>query len=98
MESLDKLLKTLGQGRLGKIVRRAQDMDDLAHRMRTNIDPTLAAQILSVSTDQDDELVIVCSSQAWASRLRFVEADLIDAAQKAGVSASRCRIKVRPQV
>ena len=71
MLSLEKLLrKTTGRG-LGKIVQRAQNMDEIAHKLRLAVEPDLAAQIHAVNVRDDGELVIVCASSAWAARLRF---------------------------
>ena len=42
----------------------------------------------------DRELVVICRSSAWASRLRFEEASLIDAARAHGASVDKVSVRV----
>lgn len=94
MLSLEKLLqKSAGLG-LEKIVQRAQDMDDFAHKLRATLNPDLAAQICAINVRDEGDLVVVCTSSAWAARLRFESEQLIAQASKLGVNVSRCHIRV----
>ena len=94
MESLDKLLKSMTGRGLGKIVQRAQNMDDLAHKLRLRVEPALAGHIVAVNARDDGELVVICTSPAWASRLRYASEELLEAARAAGADVTRCRFKV----
>ena len=94
MLSLEKLLKT-GAGRgLEKIIQRAQNMDDLAQKLRAGLEPDLAEQILAVNVRDNGELVVVCSSSAWAARLRFESDCLVRIAREAGADVAHCRVRV----
>ncbi|MDZ7645147.1 MAG: DciA family protein [Woeseiaceae bacterium] len=90
---LDKLLKPGPGGRLEKIIQRAQDMQDLTGRLRAVLDDELADALLAANV-RDGELVLVCTSSAWASRLRFESEALLAAARAAGVEATRCQVRV----
>lgn len=94
MLSLEKLLKkSSGQG-LDKIVQRAQNMDEIAHKLRLVLEPDLAEQIRAVNVREDGELIIVCSSSAWAARLRYDSKQLVAAARELGADVTRCRVRV----
>jgi hypothetical protein len=94
MLSLEKLLKsTTGRG-LGKIVQRAQNMDEIAHKLRLAVAPDLAEQIHAVNVRDDGELVIVCASSAWAARLRFDSEQLVAVARELGADVTRCRVRI----
>lgn len=94
MLSLEKLLKTKAGNGLEKIVHRAQDMDDMTHKLRAKLEPDLAAQILAVNVRDGGELVIVCGSSAWAARIRFEGDALLSAARELDAGVTRCRVKV----
>ena len=91
---LDNLLKTGGPAGLEKIIRRAKNLDALTTALRDCLEPELADQLLAANVRDDDELVAVCSSSAWASRIRFHSDALLDAAGKAGFKASSMRVTV----
>lgn len=94
MLSLEKLLKSKAGRSLKSIVQNAQNMDDLAHKLRACLEPELAAQLLAANVRGDGELVIICASSVWASRLRFESESLLAAARAAGADVTRCRVKV----
>jgi hypothetical protein len=50
--------------------------------------------IVAANVREDGELVVICASSAWASRLRYETEKLLQAAEDAGVSAETCRIRV----
>lgn len=94
MLSLEKLLqKSAGLG-LEKIVQRAQDMDDFAQKLRATLDPGLAEHICAVNVRDGGDLVVICTSSAWAARLRFESERLIEDARKLGADVSRCHVRV----
>ena len=94
MLSLEKLLKKSTGGGLDKIVQRAQNMDEIAHKLRSVLAPDLAEQIRAINVRDDGELVIVCATSAWAARLRYDSETLVAAARKLGVDVTRCRVRV----
>lgn len=94
MKRLDTLLNTPATSGLETLIQKAQNMDDLAHKLRNSLNPALAAELMAVNLRQDGELVVICSSPAWAARMRYETAALLQAAQAAGVDASDCRFRV----
>jgi len=50
--------------------------------------------IVAANIREDGELVVICASSAWASRLRYESEILLKAAQDAGMSAHTCRVRV----
>lgn len=91
--SLEKLLKSGTSGRLGKIIRTAQDMQTLTQALRNRLPEELAAELTAASV-KDGELTVFATSPAWASRLRFEADTLISAARDAGTNAARCQVRV----
>ena len=94
MLSLEKLLKNAAGNGLEKIVHRAQNMDDLAQKLRLGLDPELGEQIVAVNVREDGALVVICESSAWAARLRYENDRLVAIAQNNGMPVNQCHIKV----
>jgi hypothetical protein len=93
-KSLANLLNPNKNGDLGSIVRHARDMGELAAALARVLSPEEGASIVAANVREDGELVVLCQSPAWASRLRFSSAALLDAARAHGEKASRCTIRV----
>lgn len=93
-KSLENLLNPRKDGDLASLVRRAQDMGELASALARALPPEEGASILAANVRDDGELVVLCRSSAWASRLRFSSDALIDAAKAEGATVSRCSIRV----
>ena len=93
-KSLDNLLNPSKDGDLANIVRRAQDMGELASALVGALSPEEGASILAANLRDDGELVVLCRSSAWASRLRFSADALLEAAKARGATASRCTVRV----
>ena len=93
-KSLENLLNTNIDGDLGNIVRRAQDMGELASALAHALPPGEGASILAANVRDDGELVILCRSPAWASRLRFAADAMLAAASAQGTEATRCTVRV----
>jgi hypothetical protein len=93
-KSLQNLLNPSKDGDLANIVRRAQDMGELASALVQALPPEEGAAILAANVREDGELVVLCQSSAWASRLRFCADALLAAARAHGAEASRCSVRV----
>ena len=93
-KSLENLLNPSQNGDLGSIVRRARDMGELASALVRALPPDEGASILAANVREDGELVILCRSSAWASRLRFASDALLAAARAHGAEASSCSVRV----
>jgi len=91
---LDKLLKSGPDDRLDRIIQRAQNIDALTTALRAELPAELAENLISANVHDSGELVLVCSTSAWASRLRFESNGLIVAANKAGHGARTCKVMV----
>lgn len=93
-KSLENLLNPCQNGDLGSIVRRARDMGELAAALARSLSPDEGTSIVAANVREDGELVVLCQSPAWASRLRFASDTLLDAARAHGAKADRCVIRV----
>ena len=93
-KSLGNLLNPSKDGDLATIVRRARDMGELASALVRALPAEEGSAILAANVREDGELVVLCQSSAWASRLRFCADALLDAARAHGTDASRCSVRV----
>jgi hypothetical protein len=93
-KSLENLLNPSKDGDLANIVRRAQDMGELACALVRALPPEEGAAIIAANVREDGELVVLCQSSAWASRLRFSADALLEAANARGATVSRCSVRV----
>ena len=93
-KSLENLLNPSKDGDLANIVQRARDMGELASALARAVPPDEGASILAANVREDGELVVLCRSSAWASRLRFAADALLEAARAHGAKASRCSVRV----
>jgi hypothetical protein len=93
-KQLKDLLNPCGDGELADIVRRARDLGSLARSLGEALPDEYAGAIVAANVRDDGELVVIASSSAWASRLRYETDALLDAARNAGVRASACRVRV----
>ena len=91
---LENLLKARAGSTLSKIIRRAQNMDELTTALRAKLPADAGQNLLAANLRDDGELVLVCTSSAWASRLRFESETLMEAARKAGLTVNTCRVTV----
>ena len=94
VKSLENLLNPCKDGDLADIVRRARDMDELASALVGALPADEGASILAANVREDGELVVLCTSPAWASRLRFAADTLLAAARAHGAEASSCSVRV----
>ena len=91
---LENLLKAGGGGTLDKIIQRAQQMDELTTALRAELPADAGENLIVANLREDGELVLVCASSAWASRLRFGSDKLMQVARKTGLTVRSCRVSV----
>ncbi len=91
---LEKLLNSGSSRNLNKIIQTAQNMDTLTNALQGALEPSLAENVLAANIRENGELVVICASSAWASRVRFESDALLVAAGKAGFKASSIRVSV----
>jgi len=93
---LDQLLASPADRRLDKIIQRAQEMESLTDRLRLLLGPELGPELQAANLRDTGELVLLCSSSAWANRLRFEAERLVEALRADGSEVTGCRVRVRP--
>ncbi len=91
---LESLLKSNKDGDLGGLVNRAQRMGELTQVLARALPEADRGAIVAANVREDGELVVICASSAWASRLRYETELLLKAANNAGSKALTCRIRV----
>lgn len=93
-EKLKNLLNLNDNGDLGAVVQRAREMGELTETLSKAVPDTDRGAIVAANVRDNGELVVICASPAWAARLRYETDVLLDAARRAGVDASVCRVRV----
>lgn len=93
-EKLENLLNPSTDGDLGDLISRARRMGELTDILCKSLPDADRAAIVAANIREDGELVVICASSAWASRLRYEADNLLQAARSAGIQASRCRVTV----
>jgi hypothetical protein len=91
---LKNLLNPYAGGDLGDIVNRARKMGDLTRALCDGLPEEFTGAIIAANLRENGDLVVIASSSAWASRLRFETDSLLAAARGAGLNATTCRIRV----
>jgi hypothetical protein len=91
---LKNLLNPCKDGDLGELISRAKRMGELTHVLSEALPEADRGAIVAANVREDGELVVICASSAWASRLRYETGTLLEAAKDAGISAHTCRIRV----
>ena len=91
---LKNLLNPSAGGDLGELISRARQMGELTEILASALPESERNSIVAANVREDGELVVICASSAWASRLRYETETLLEAAARAGISAHTCRIRV----
>jgi hypothetical protein len=94
VKSLDNLLNLNNDGGLGELVRHAREMGELVDLLQMSLPADQAGSIVAANIRGDGQLVVLASSSAWASRLRFETEPLMAAARKSGNDVSSCVVRV----
>ena len=92
---LEQLLNADSGPDLGKIVHIARNMDKLTESLRNELAPELAENLVAAATRDENELVLVGSTSAWAARLRYESDRIMENARKIGFPVTRCRVIVQ---
>jgi len=91
---LKNLLNPNNDGDLGDLINRARRMGELTDILANALPESDRGAIVAANIREDGELVVICASSAWASRLRYETEKLLQATKDAGLSAHTCRIRV----
>lgn len=79
---------------LEQILKRAKEIARITAALAGRLGGALGANIVSAAVDAEGMLVVKATSGAWATRLRFEQTRLLDAAREAGVPATRIAVRV----
>ena len=82
---------------LTTLANRASAMQSLQQSIASVLPEALGQAISAASLNPDNTLVVIANDPNWAARLRFHSPDMLEAARRAGIPATACQIKVRPQ-
>jgi len=91
---LKNLLNPSADGDLSDLINRARRMGELTDVLTSALPDSDRGAIVAANVRDDGELVVICASSAWASRLRYETEVLLKAAKEAGVVAHTCRVRV----
>jgi hypothetical protein len=91
---LENLLNPSSDGDLGELISRARRMGELTDILANALPESDRSAIVAANVRENGELVVICASSAWASRLRYETEVLLKAAAAAGTKAQTCRIRV----
>lgn len=94
MKSLENLLKTSKDKGLAKVIEHARDMGDLVQILQDALPEDQRGAVSAANIRDDGELVVLASSSAWASRLRFETDRLVAAVAASGKEVSGCSVRV----
>ena len=94
VKKLENLLNSGASGSLETLIQTAQDMDSLTSALRAAVAPDMSDSLLAANIRENGALVVICSSSAWASRIRFEADVLLEAATSAGFQAQSVRVMV----
>ncbi len=69
-------------------------MGALTLALARELPPDQGSSVIAANIRDDGELVVICRSSAWASRLRFETDTLLAAARAHGADVDHCTIRV----
>ena len=96
-EKLENLLNRNEIGELGEIVSRARDFAQLTEALSEALPEDLREGLVAASISTEGQLVVFGRSPAWAARLRYEAATMLEAARSAGGRADSVRVRVSQQ-
>ncbi|MBJ90205.1 MAG: hypothetical protein CMO98_10125 [Woeseia sp.] len=93
-KNLKNLINSKSSNELEKIIQAAADMQLLTTALKDVVTQEISEHLVAANVRDNGELVVICTSSAWASRLRFESKTLISTAQNSGFDASTVRVTV----
>lgn len=91
---LKNILNSKDQHDLGSLVENTKLMAKLTKNLSFALPKNDRHAIIAANIRNNGELVVICTSSAWASRLRYKTKALLSAANEAGIKANSCKIRV----
>ena len=93
-KSLQNLLKINKDSELGEVLERARALGELTETLSKALPGDLADGVVAINIRDEQQLVILARSSAWASRLRFEQAAVLDAAKAADLNVDGVSVRV----
>jgi hypothetical protein len=84
----------LDSNNLESIIQRAKEMDNLKKMLRNVLNKEAAKHLISANIRRNGELVLLCNSSAWGSKIRFDQEKLLKIAQTKWKFLTSCRVKI----
>ncbi len=91
---LKNILNSKDQHDLGSLVENTKRLAKLTENLSFTLPESDRHAIVAANIKNNGELIVICASSAWASRLRYKTKALISAANKTGIKANSCKIRV----
>ena len=91
---LDSAKKGHGNVELGDLVARARALGELTETLAKALGEELATGLVAANLRDDNTLVLVAQSPAWAARLRFEEQAVLAAAAASALNVDRVSVRV----
>ena len=93
-QKLENLLNRNEIGELGEIIGRAQEFAALTDSLAAALPEDLREGLVAASISAAGELIVFGRSPAWAARLRYESAAMLEAARDLGQQADSVRVRV----
>ena len=68
---LQKILNSSSHNNLDDIVQRAKNMEELCFTLKKTIDNEASQYLIACNIRNSGKLIILCNSNAWASKFRY---------------------------
>ena len=92
-KSLSELISAPSGG-LSGLAEAARVRAELSDYLRKHLDPSVAPGLIHCNIRDDQTLVVLAASPAWAARLRFEAGQLMALCKQCGVEASAVKVRV----
>ena len=96
-QKLENLLNRNKNGELGEIIDRARDFAELSDALAAALPEDVREGLVAASVSADGQLVVFGRSPAWAARLRYEAAAMLEAARLSGQQADSVKVRVSHQ-
>jgi|TARA_B110000263_G_scaffold28844_1_gene21953 hypothetical protein len=94
LNKLKKILSSESHNNLDSIVQRAKNMEELRFILKKTLSDDAAQHLIACNIRSSGKLIILCNSNAWATKFRYQSTLFLSAARKRFPSISDCQIKV----
>ena len=96
-KKLENLLNGNKNGELGEIVGRAKGYAELTETLAAALPESMREGLVAASVSAEGQLVVFGRSPAWAAKLRYESAAMLEAARRGGQQADSVKVRVSQQ-